>query len=96
MKKHRERDGLLPRMEARKRKEGFTYRYHPVGKKPINLGHDRIVAIRKVLDLLRGRRRWDDRAALGAIPGDARLAALFAVHPQRLQAMQRAAARNVR
>ncbi|WP_254640527.1 tyrosine-type recombinase/integrase [Burkholderia sp. GbtcB21] len=52
MKKHRERDGLLPRMEARKRKEGFTYRYHPVGKKPINLGQDRLIAIRKVLDLL--------------------------------------------
>ena len=34
MKKHRERDGLLPRMEARKRKDGFTYRYHPVGRKP--------------------------------------------------------------
>ncbi|UTV56387.1 tyrosine-type recombinase/integrase [Burkholderia arboris] len=52
MKKHRERDGLLPRMEARKRKDGFTYRYHPMGKKPINLGQDRLVAIRKVLDLL--------------------------------------------
>ncbi|WP_155768745.1 hypothetical protein [Burkholderia diffusa] len=53
MKKHRERDGLLPRMEARKRKEGFTYhRYHPVGKKPINLGQDRLLAIRKVLDIL--------------------------------------------
>ncbi|ENH6342567.1 tyrosine-type recombinase/integrase [Burkholderia vietnamiensis] len=52
MKRHRERDGLLPRMEARKRKEGFTYRYHPVGKKPINLGQDRLIAIRKVLDIL--------------------------------------------
>jgi len=52
MKRHRERDGLLPRMEARKRKEGFTYRYHPVGGKPINLGQDRLLAIRKVLDIL--------------------------------------------
>jgi hypothetical protein len=25
------RDGLLPRMEARPTKSGFTYRYHPVG-----------------------------------------------------------------
>lgn len=46
------RDGLLPRMEAYQRKAGgFTYRYHPVGGKPINLGHDRDEAIRKVLDL---------------------------------------------
>ena len=28
-----------------------TYRYHPVGAKPINLGTDRVEAIRKVLDL---------------------------------------------
>lgn len=42
--------GLLPRMEARPRKGGkVTYRYHPVGGKPINLGHDRDEAIRKVL-----------------------------------------------
>ncbi|MGF6549356.1 tyrosine-type recombinase/integrase [Paraburkholderia youngii] len=45
------RDGLLPRMEARPTKSGFTYRYHPVGGKPINLGSDRVAAIRKVLDL---------------------------------------------
>ncbi|MCG1042537.1 tyrosine-type recombinase/integrase [Mycetohabitans sp. B8] len=51
MKKNRVRDGLLPRMEARPRKNGFTYRYHPVGGKPINLGTDRIQAIRKVLDI---------------------------------------------
>lgn len=38
-------------MEARPRKNGFTYRYHPIGGKPINLGHDKIAAIRKVLDL---------------------------------------------
>lgn len=46
--------GLLPRMEARpwRRKPGsFTYRYHPVGGKPINLGTDLNAAIRKVLDL---------------------------------------------
>lgn len=43
--------GLLPRMEALPRKNGFTYRYHPVGEKPINLGHDKEAAIRKVLDL---------------------------------------------
>lgn len=44
--------GLLPRMEAIPRKSGFTYRYHPIGAKPINLGHDKIAACRKVLDLL--------------------------------------------
>ena len=45
--------GLLPRMEARPRKDGLTtYRYHPVGGKPINLGTDRVAALRKVLDLL--------------------------------------------
>jgi site-specific recombinase XerD len=43
--------GLLPRMEAMPRKNGFTYRYHPVGKKPINLGHDKEAAIRAVLDM---------------------------------------------
>jgi integrase len=43
--------GLLPRMEAVPRKYGYTYRYHPVGAKPINLGHDKEQAIRKVLDL---------------------------------------------
>ncbi len=43
--------GLLPRMEARRRKGGFTYRYHPLGGKPINLGQDLQVALRKVLDM---------------------------------------------
>lgn len=43
--------GLLPRMEARPRKRGFTYRYHPVGGKPINLGQDLQAALQKVLDL---------------------------------------------
>lgn len=68
----RERDresakGLLPRMEARPRKNGqATYRYHPVGGKPLNLGTDRLAAIQRVLDLLgisddRGtmRRLWE-------------------------------------
>ena len=43
--------GLLPLMEARPRKRGFTYRYHPIGQKPINLGHDRQEALQKVLEL---------------------------------------------
>src|SRR5690349_6808520 len=42
--------GLLPRMEARPRKDGLvTYRYHPMGKKPITLGTDKSSGIRKVL-----------------------------------------------
>lgn len=45
--------GLLPRMEARPWSDGktITYRYHPVGKKPIGLGTDKQAALRKVLDL---------------------------------------------
>lgn len=45
--------GLLPRMEARPHKgsDKVTYRYHPVGGKPINLGTDKREAIQKVLDL---------------------------------------------
>lgn len=44
--------GLLPRMEARPRSDGLvTYRYLPVGGKWMNLGTDRVHAIRKVLDL---------------------------------------------
>ncbi|XJC72782.1 hypothetical protein ACHFCA_17435 [Delftia tsuruhatensis] len=44
--------GLLPRMEARPRKNGLvTYRYHPVGGKPINLGTDRTVAMQAVLEM---------------------------------------------
>lgn len=66
MGRKREREsgmGLLPRMEARVGKRATTYRYHPVGGKPINLGQDRIEAIRKVLDLLgqapdTGTLRW--------------------------------------
>lgn len=46
-------DGLLPRMEPRPWKDGktVTYRYHPVGAKPINLGADKAAALRKVLDM---------------------------------------------
>lgn len=46
--------GLLDRMQARVWSDGkkITYRYLPVGGKPINLGTDRMGAIRKVLDLL--------------------------------------------
>lgn len=45
--------GLLPRMEARPRKDGLTtYRYHPVGLAPINLGTERLKAIQRVLDML--------------------------------------------
>ncbi|MGE5866560.1 MAG: tyrosine-type recombinase/integrase [Rhizobacter sp.] len=44
---------MLPRMEARPWGDGktVTYRYHPLGGKPINLGTDRVEAIRKVLDM---------------------------------------------
>lgn len=44
--------GLLPRMEARPHKNGktATYRYHPAGGKPVNLGTDREKALRWVLD----------------------------------------------
>lgn len=53
--RHRDRQsamGLLPRMEARPLQNGgFTYRYHPLGGKPMNLGRDRLAAIQKVLDL---------------------------------------------
>lgn len=55
MGRHREREsgmGLLPRMEACVGKTVTSYRYHPIGAKPIGLGRDRVEAIRKVLDLL--------------------------------------------
>jgi integrase len=55
MGRHRDREsgmGLLPRMEARVGVRGTSYRYRPVGGKPIPLGNDRLAAIRKVLDLL--------------------------------------------
>lgn len=44
--------GLLPRMEARPLKNGgSSYRYHPIGGKPVALGRDLAAAIRQVLDL---------------------------------------------
>lgn len=45
--------GLLPRMEARPWSDGktITYRYHPIGGKPMNLGTDKVEALRKVLDM---------------------------------------------
>ena len=51
MGRPRDRDtgkGLLQRMEARPWRDGktITYRYHPVGGKPIALGQDRISACR--------------------------------------------------
>lgn len=54
--KHKDRQtalGLLPRMEARLWSDGktVTYRYHPIGGKPVNLGTDRREAIQKVLDM---------------------------------------------
>ncbi|PFH12965.1 hypothetical protein [Burkholderia sp. JKS000303] len=51
-KKNILRDGLLPRMEAIPRKKGISYRYHPVGAKPISLGMDKVAAVRKVLDII--------------------------------------------
>lgn len=43
--------GLLPLMEARPWKDGktVTYRYHPIGGKPVNLGTDKAAAIQKVV-----------------------------------------------
>lgn len=45
--------GLLPRMEARPWKDGKTvsYRYHPVGGKPIPLGTDKAEAIKRVMGM---------------------------------------------
>lgn len=46
--------GLLPRMDARRRKDGgYTYRYLGYDRKYINLGHDRAEAIRQVLEFER-------------------------------------------
>jgi hypothetical protein len=58
MSRRREREsgkGLLPLMEARPWKDGetVTYRYHPLGGKPVNLGTDREAAILEVLRLNR-------------------------------------------
>lgn len=48
--------GLLDRMQARVWANGktITYRYLPVGGKPINLGTDKFTAISKVVELLGG------------------------------------------
>ena len=67
--KHRDRQsalGLLPRMEARPWADGKTvsYRYHPVGGKPLNLGSDKQAAIQKVLDL---NRSGDDRGTVNEL-----------------------------
>lgn len=57
--------GLLPRMEARPRKDGkVTYRYHIAGGRPVNLGTDRLEACRRVLDLLGIA---DDRGTIGKL-----------------------------
>lgn len=57
--------GLLPRMEARPRKDGLTtFRYHPMGGKPISLGTDKAEAIRKVLDL---NGRGTDEGTVGGL-----------------------------
>lgn len=46
--------GLLPRMDARRRANGgYTYRYLTHDRKYINLGHDRIEAIKQVLEFER-------------------------------------------
>lgn len=46
--------GLLPRMDARARKDGgYTYRYLTYDRQYINLGRDRTEAIRKVLEFER-------------------------------------------
>ena len=56
--------GLLPRMEARPRKCGLvSYRYHPAGGKPIPLGTDKAIALRRVFDMTNqsdtfGTLRW--------------------------------------
>lgn len=58
-------DGLLPRMEARPRKDGLTtYRYHPARGKPITLGTDKAAAIRAVLDL---NSRAKDEGTIGQL-----------------------------
>lgn len=52
-------------MEARPRKDGkVTYRFHPIDGNPINLGTDRVVAIRKVLDL---NSRSGDQGTVGQL-----------------------------
>jgi hypothetical protein len=58
MSRHRDRAsgaGLLPLMEARLWRDGktVTYRYHPLGGKPVNLGTDKAAAIERVLQINR-------------------------------------------
>ncbi len=58
--------GLLPRMEARPWKDGvtITYRYHPFGGKPINLGTDKVKALQRVLDICN---QGDDRGTVSRL-----------------------------
>jgi integrase len=57
--------GLLPRMEARPLKDGgFSYRYHPMGGKPINLGRDLGKALQQVLDM---NGRAGDKGTVGRL-----------------------------
>ncbi|MDP9895327.1 integrase [Variovorax boronicumulans] len=57
--------GLLPRMEARPLKAGgFSYRYHPLGEKPIALGRDLQAALQQVLDM---NGRSSDRGTVGRL-----------------------------
>lgn len=56
--------GLLPRMEAIPGKRATLYRYHPVGGKPISLGHDLQAAIQAVLDM---NRRAPDQGTVGQL-----------------------------
>lgn len=57
--------GLLPRMDARKRKGGgYTYRYLDYNRKYINLGHDREEAIKQVLQF---ERRAPDTGTIGEL-----------------------------
>jgi integrase len=58
--------GLLPLMEARPWRDGktVTYRYHPIGGKPVNLGTDKDAALRKVLDM---NGKAPDRGTVGQL-----------------------------
>ena len=58
--------GLLPLMEARPWADGktTTYRYHPLGGKPISLGTDKDAAIRAVLDM---NQKANDQGTVGQL-----------------------------
>ena len=81
-RKRKTGDGLLPRMReiAWRDGKGARYTYTPVGStKPVNLGHDKNEAIRKVLDMNRvapetGTLRWVWRLYTGNSTRWARLA----------------------